>query len=1545
MADGDTVITIKLKLDEGDAESSAATAGKDAGEAFRKAFEEAAKGLDVSKSLKSDDLKKTFSQIGDEGKKTAKDLQDAFAKVQMPAAAPAGAPAGLPGAAPAVPRMRYRPPEEDRRQEEQIHRHIENVSKGLEAFSSLLRGASLVEVARTAGPVFSALLAGRGGIAAGGRAAARAVSAEEVAGGGRAEEVLAGGIGAAVGGGVRGATGGGIAARFAGGAVGELLGGRVGAAIGTLAAGFIGSKIIDTITETGEAIKEMGIKGAVTDVQMVRMAQTMGISTKGLLELRGRFSESGVDIEDFSRAIYRLSTSAQREMPVIQRQIKDANNVIVESNIKVSSSTREVAKAQDDRLATTERVTTAEGELAKFEATGAETRREQARAAELGVSGATIRLRGAQMQERQAQIGLQFAPAQEALQAAQGPLTIKGAEVGLGGARIQQWRAGIALRQAEGQPVEQEEIKNLQLASARHQYAAASQARKEAEQRVKQAESEAGEREAERAAGLGPTGQARQRMLQAAQAEQQAELAQQQAKTAKINLEFDQAYTPLLAQRNQRQRQLNEARRQEEAAPEAEELAKINKERATIARDHLKYEQIPSVQRAVQAAARGEEQPGFEFKEVPADVFRNAIIAQGGGQVGPILDVLSQFLRSPAMRGAGRAQQLQRVTDVLGTVRGIGGAEGPQGLLDTLLAPPERRTPEQEKYFNQMAGLLEQRLPESRKLIGRAGEVAEDKALEDLRTGLSAKSFADSILKLDKTVDSFSQGMKRFLLGTVGETDLEEGAPTPRQGRAGSAQERFLARQQLNALQAAATTARKEADTAAKAVEGREPTLGMTRGQLQALQRQREEADRLRKDAEDKEKALAEAKAAAGGALPTQSANTPSGKATSVTVAGGNINVTGTVAVTNMPAAAPAAAPESAKSGDVTATEQARGGLIRGPGSGTSDSIPILASNGEYIIRQSRVAQLGVPFLDALNNRRVRFNLGGLVSLQHGGEVDSPSSLQSYDETSVQHALYKAWVDAHGTTPDPDSWAQVMKAKLNPETALDRHGNITEEAKKQAEQKRQGLLASLPPELTDQSFWARLARTGRTNITPGDPKSALAIASPGYMNELRRQMGLPPLVLAGGTADLQGQNAAADAQRAQVIKAEQNIADQLRTDVWSRLAMTGSTMLSPGDPHSAGIVASPKFMRQLRESLGIKVPVDQDMSVDAQLARTGVAWGGTTHSIKIVASPKYQNILRERFGLPQPRLPVQVPGERPLQAPTVQPPGPQRPGGPPPPDLDEGFTTINGKPVFTGNTTDLRENLSRIPQTTWYMPNGVGGYSEMVPGSTYTKYSQDSASGKYGRPYRDVDGNWTDGLTTFFESPAKTRTTIAEQQRRSAARPRPAEAPPREESVNAGDEGNWRGGLIRLFGGGLVPAMVSNGEYRMSPEAVSHYGVSLFDRLNSGGFAGGGSITMGRAQPPRPAGFPSGFSPIPEPGLIGEIANAMHNIGSVDPGVIRTITGVASGAGEVASTHRLDLVTSAGTFTVQAGAETLAAIQSSAIGGKLTSTGARPSWY
>lgn len=57
--------------------------------------------------------------------------------------------------------------------------------------------------------------------------------------------------------------------------------------------------------------------------------------------------------------------------------------------------------------------------------------------------------------------------------------------------------------------------------------------------------------------------------------------------------------------------------------------------------------------------------------------------------------------------------------------------------------------------------------------------------------------------------------------------------------------------------------------------------------------------------------------------------------------------------------------------------KRAMGGLVRGAGSSTSDSIPTMLSNGEYVIRSSAVDKIGTGNLDALNAGKIPDALAG----------------------------------------------------------------------------------------------------------------------------------------------------------------------------------------------------------------------------------------------------------------------------------------------------------------------------------------------------------------------------------------------------------------------------------------------------------------------------------------------------------------------------------------------------------------------------------------
>lgn len=90
----------------------------------------------------------------------------------------------------------------------------------------------------------------------------------------------------------------------------------------------------------------------------------------------------------------------------------------------------------------------------------------------------------------------------------------------------------------------------------------------------------------------------------------------------------------------------------------------------------------------------------------------------------------------------------------------------------------------------------------------------------------------------------------------------------------------------------------------------------------------------------------------------------------------------------------------------------ATGGSVDGPGTGTSDSIPAMLSNGEYVLNAQAVDRLGVPFLNGLNTGRLRgFASGGLVG--SGGAYNRPASVGfSSSSTSSSITLNVSALDA-----------------------------------------------------------------------------------------------------------------------------------------------------------------------------------------------------------------------------------------------------------------------------------------------------------------------------------------------------------------------------------------------------------------------------------------------------------------------------------------------------------------------------------------------------
>jgi len=102
-------------------------------------------------------------------------------------------------------------------------------------------------------------------------------------------------------------------------------------------------------------------------------------------------------------------------------------------------------------------------------------------------------------------------------------------------------------------------------------------------------------------------------------------------------------------------------------------------------------------------------------------------------------------------------------------------------------------------------------------------------------------------------------------------------------------------------------------------------------------------------------------------------------------------------------------------------------GGVKGPGTGTSDSIPAMLSNGEYVIRAASVQAVGTAFLDGINRMSAggiatkysipRMNMGGRVNMSNGGR---PSS----------NALYNINVTLNESGLTADDVATAIERKM-----------------------------------------------------------------------------------------------------------------------------------------------------------------------------------------------------------------------------------------------------------------------------------------------------------------------------------------------------------------------------------------------------------------------------------------------------------------------------------------------------------------------------------
>lgn len=113
----------------------------------------------------------------------------------------------------------------------------------------------------------------------------------------------------------------------------------------------------------------------------------------------------------------------------------------------------------------------------------------------------------------------------------------------------------------------------------------------------------------------------------------------------------------------------------------------------------------------------------------------------------------------------------------------------------------------------------------------------------------------------------------------------------------------------------------------------------------------------------------------------------------------------------------------------INATRRAQGGMISGPGSGYSDSIPTLLSDGEFVVN-SRSTKLFQPLLSAINNtgNLPQFAVGGQINRTISSSTDSTSRIMDVLGQTLSNQPIRTYVSS-GDISNNQQFDRVIKSR------------------------------------------------------------------------------------------------------------------------------------------------------------------------------------------------------------------------------------------------------------------------------------------------------------------------------------------------------------------------------------------------------------------------------------------------------------------------------------------------------------------------------------
>ncbi|MEV6696221.1 phage tail tape measure protein [Streptomyces sp. NPDC051453] len=120
------------------------------------------------------------------------------------------------------------------------------------------------------------------------------------------------------------------------------------------------------------------------------------------------------------------------------------------------------------------------------------------------------------------------------------------------------------------------------------------------------------------------------------------------------------------------------------------------------------------------------------------------------------------------------------------------------------------------------------------------------------------------------------------------------------------------------------------------------------------------------------------------------------------------------------------------------------GGPVFGPGTGTSDSIPALISNGEYVIKADAVRKYGLAMFDRLNAKR--YASGGLAGFTYNPSgtpaLGGPSDATTRYNKELED-LRRAWDDLNKALADQKKAATSLRSAEKNLSSVRRHHHTT----------------------------------------------------------------------------------------------------------------------------------------------------------------------------------------------------------------------------------------------------------------------------------------------------------------------------------------------------------------------------------------------------------------------------------------------------------------------------------------------------------------------